>query len=71
MMTKANSYANLDVTPLLGSNEGRVAQARRQSQAVSLTIWMHAAGYIKENHYILTVVLVFILSGMLAVLLGD
>jgi hypothetical protein len=36
-----------------------------------VTMGMHATGYIRENHYILILVLVFILSGMLAVRLAD
>jgi hypothetical protein len=36
-----------------------------------VTTWIHATAYIKENHYILILVLVFILSGVLAVRLAD
>ena len=71
LMTKANTYADLEVPPLVGSKKGGSARVLRHVQTMFLTICILAVRYIKDNYYILTMVLVFILSGMLAVLLGD
>jgi hypothetical protein len=68
-MTKANRFAELAV-PVERDKRGS-AQGPRRLRTMFVGSWMHATRYIKENHYIFILVLVFILSGWLAVYLGT
>ena len=70
-MTKADNFSDIEGATHVGNSKDSSLPGQRHVRTTLVETCRLAARYIKDNHYILTMVLVFILSGMFAVLLGD